>query len=196
MTALLPLTEVFYAENSGTRLQFRREVLGGTWDALTTGRADIIIGASGDGPPVGGYTSIPLGEIEMVFAVAPKHPLANAEEPISSATILQHRAVAIADSSRYLPPRSLYLLTGQDVLTVADMETKLEAQIQGLGVGYLPRHLIQSAVSEGKLVIKSVEDLPGKPVSCIAWRSDHRGKALKWFVERLKDPMIKSQLLG
>ena len=193
-TALLPLIHDFYKGNSGTRLQVRREVLGGSWDALITGRADLIIGASSESPPDGSYSSVPLGEIEMVFAVAPSHPLASSDEPISNATLLQHRAVAVADTSRQLTPRTSGLLTGQDVLTVADMEAKLEAQIQGLGVGYLPLHRIKPAVEKGTLIIKSVESPRSKITILLAWRIDHQGKALKWFVDELKKPGIQNQL--
>lgn len=194
---ILNLVHNFYTENSGTRIQITREVLGGTWDAITTGRADLVIGATGEGPAAGGdYKSIPLGEIKMVFAVAPHHPLATVEEPINSETIMQHRAIAIADSSRQLPPRSSGLLTGQDVLTVPDMESKLDAHKQGLGVGYIPLHVIQSDIAEGNLLIKEVENITSKPMTYITWRSDHQGKALKWFVEKLEDQEIKKRLLS
>jgi DNA-binding transcriptional LysR family regulator len=41
----------FYKLNLGTRLQLSKEVLGGSWDALITRRADLIVGAAGDPPP-------------------------------------------------------------------------------------------------------------------------------------------------
>lgn len=195
LSSLLPLVEDFYTENSGTRIQIRREVLGGAWDALVTGRADLIIGASGEGPSGGGYNSMHLGEINMVFAVAPHHPLANHEEPIPSTTIMQHRAVAVADSSRQLAPRTSGLLSGQDVLTVPDMESKIDAQIRGLGIGYVPTHLIESEITNGRLVIKKVESESLGREALIAWRSDHQGKALKWFIQKLEDPQLKQALL-
>jgi DNA-binding transcriptional LysR family regulator len=52
------------------------EVLGGCWDALASHRADLAIGASGEGPAGGGCQTRPLGEIDWVFSVAPAHPLA------------------------------------------------------------------------------------------------------------------------
>ncbi|WP_455199598.1 LysR family transcriptional regulator [Kaarinaea lacus] len=192
----LPLVQDFYRENSGTRIQIREEVLAGAWDALVTGRADLVIGASGDGLPVGGYSSLLLGEFNMVFAVAPDHPLADSEEPISSTTIMKHRAVAIADTSRQLAPRSTGLLTGQDVLTVPDMESKIDAQINGLGIGYIPAHLIEPEMAEGKLIAKKVENEVRRREVLIAWRSDHKGKALKWFIEKLEDPDLRKSLLS
>jgi DNA-binding transcriptional LysR family regulator len=90
-----PLTAEFYAycHTQGvpvTRLRFAREVLAGAWDALGEGRADLVIGATGD-PPGPGYRTRPLAEAEMVFAVAPSHPLAKAREPHSDGAITAHR---------------------------------------------------------------------------------------------------------
>ena len=122
-------------------------------------------------------------------------PLAEASEPISSSSILKHRAVAIADTSRQLAPRSTGLLTGQDVLTVPDMESKIEAQINGLGVGYVPEHLIETELAAGKLIVKTVENESRRREVVIAWRSDHQGNALKWFINKLETTELKKILL-
>jgi len=132
----------------------------------------------------------------MVFAVAADHPLAEAEEPITSSEILKYRAVAIADTSRQLPPRSAGLLTGQDVLTVPDMQSKVKAQIQGLGIGYIPRPIIQKEIEAGKLITRTVENMTNKIEIFAAWRSDHKGKALKWFIDKLNASEIQNHLLS
>jgi len=44
-TRLLPLIAEFYRAASGTRLRIASEVLGGCWDALVSGRADLVIAA-------------------------------------------------------------------------------------------------------------------------------------------------------
>ena len=192
---VLPLVQAFYRENCGTQLFISREVLGGTWDALVTGRADLIFGASGEGPTGGGYSSVVLGEPDMVFVVTPDHPLAKAEEPIPSAELLKYRVIAIADTSRYLAPRTAGLLTGQEVLKVPDMETKVEAQLQGLGIGSLPRAWIRHHLDAERLLIKQVEGTQSRPMLHAAWRSEHRGKALKWFTDKLKDDSVIAELM-
>ena len=183
-------------QNKGTQLRLQQEVLGGTWDALVSNRADLVIGATGDVPAGAGYSHFSLNECKMVFVVAPDHPLATAEEPIVSTDILKYRAIAIADSSRYLPPRSSGLLTGQEVLTVSNMASKLEAHIQGLGIGYLPLYWAQAAIDARRLLVKSVEATPNRAIQQIAWRSDNQGKALQWFVEKLRQPDIQQRLLS
>lgn len=186
--ATLELARDFYTQNADTRLRFMAEVLGGGWDAVVSGRADMAIGASGEGPAGGGYQVRPLGEIDWVFAVAPSHPLARTQEPLTRADILAHRAVVVADSSRNLPPRTTGLLSGQDTLTIADTAAKLQAQAMGLGVGYLPQCLAAAAVARGELVIKQTEEPKVSQMSSLVWRTAHRGKALKWFVDRICAP--------
>ncbi|WP_246212167.1 LysR family transcriptional regulator [Usitatibacter palustris] len=192
---LFGLATEFYGQNAGTRLKFLQEVLGGTWDALASGRADLAIGASGDAPSGGGYTARPFGHVEMVFVAAPFHPICREPEPLSEATIQQHRAVSIADSSRLLPPRTVGLLSGQEVLTVPHLEAKVTAHVAGLGVGFLPKWVAEREQYAGRLRILKVQE-PRRPAEIvIAWRPDHTGKALKWFVKRLDDPLVAASLL-
>lgn len=193
LLALEPLYALiadFYREESGTRLRLSSEVLGGTWDALLSGRADLAVGAPGDGPEGGGYSVRALGTMEFVFVVAPTHPLATAPEPLDETTIRQYRAVAAADSSRNLPPRTSALLGGQDVLTMPDIRSKCEAHRRGLGVGYVPRHLVADDLAAGRLVVKAVACQPLRPALALVWRNGQNGRALDWFVRRLSVPGV------
>ena len=192
---LFPLLEAFYAEGSGTRIRITNEVLGGTWDALVDNRADLAIGTSGEAPPGGGYTCKLLGWRDHVYAVAPAHPLAREAGPLKREQILAHRAVAVGDTSRSLAPRSVGLLTGQDVLTVPDMAAKAAAQVAGLGAGYLPAGVAVPLARAGKLVIKETEESGTVGNLYYSWRSADRGKALRWFVKRLEDEAVRTQLL-
>jgi len=186
----------FYAQNTGTRLRFAQEVLGGTWDALAAGRADLVIGASGDAPAGGGYASRPIGRVEMVFVAAPFHPICREPEPLATSTIQAHRAVSVADSSRLLPPRTVGLISGQDVLTVPTLEAKVAAHVAGLGVGYLPRWIAEREAYAQRLRILETAAAKGSGELVAAWHPEHAGKALKWFVKRLEDPLIAAALLS
>lgn len=186
----------FYEENTGTRLRLLQEVLGGTWDAMSSGRADLAIDTSGIIPTGGAYTARPLGRFDMLLVAAPFHPLAKAKPPITEAMLLQNRAVSIADSSRLLPPRTAGLLSGQDVLTVATLEAKVAAHVAGLGVGWLPRWIAEREAWAGRLVILEPE-APRPPVEIVvAWRPASSGKAVKWFVKRLEDPLVAASLMS
>lgn len=188
LSPLITLLETFYQEGFGTRVKLIREVFGGSWDALQTGRADLSLGAPGDAPSGMALSTQLLGQCEFVFAVAPHHPLARVTQALNSADIVQYRAVAAADSSRNLPPRTSGILSGQDILTVPDMQSKLQAQIAGIAVGYLPVAIALAAEAKGLLVIKSVAE--PKPIAPIylAWRQQRHadmGKSTQWFIKQL-----------
>jgi len=183
-----PLVGRFYADcqerdQAHTRLRISQEVLGGAWDALAEGRVDLVLGAPGDPPPGGGYRTRLMAEVPMVFVVAPRHALAKAAEPLAESSILPHRAVVAADSSRRLPPRTVGLLTGQDTLTVADLPAKLAAQVAGLGCGAMPWYLAADDVAAGRLVVKLL-DTPRAPSRVqAAWREARPGNALAWWID-------------
>lgn len=194
MEALYPVLQDFYQQGFGTRICLLKEVFGGGWDALITGRADISIGAPGEGPPGGGYSAKSLGILEFCFAVSPQHPLAKLPEPLQNEDIRQYRSVSAADSSRNLPPRTSGILSGQDVLTVPDMHSKLSAQLAGLGVGYLPKRLAEEYASQGKLVLKTVAETRPEASSFMAWRSGG-GKAQQWLLKKLEKLTLEELLM-
>lgn len=188
--SLFPLLDGFYTafdqKSRGTEIRISHEVLGGCWDALITGRADLAIGASGDIPAGGGFSTHILTTVEFVFAIAPHHPLASLKEPIATAEIRKYRAIAVADTSRQLAVRSSGLISGQEVLTVPDMRSKIAAQIAGLGVGYLARERAEAETATGRLVILKTEEARQPTPLYLAWRTGQKGKALQWFVSQLR----------
>ena len=201
--ALLELTEAFYTACPGgtappTRLRIQTETLSGCWHALTGGEADLMIGGVSDG---GGQASIqvrPMGEVGFVFAVAPHHPLAALPDPLSDSVIQQHRIVALADSSRRKETLTLGILPGQDVLTVTTMGDKLDAQIRGLGCGFVPDQMARPFLDTGRLVAKTTERPVRTPKISYAWRSpvrDQPGQALSWWLKALGSPATRTALL-
>ena len=213
-TTVFELCEAFYAllpEGPGTRLRLRSEVLAGTWEALTSGQADLAIGVSIGADlqaPVGVHLQH-LGEIHFVFVVAPHHPLARLEGPLTDAQLMRHRAVAVADSAQRLTPLTVNLLPGQDVFTVPSGLAKLEAQLRCLGCGYLPEPLARDHIAAGRLVVKATERLQAVVQLGYAWRtaspreggmtaaSRHPqvGMALRWWLNQLESPATRKALL-
>lgn len=178
------LVAEFQAGQRRTELLLSEEVLGGSWDALGSQRCDLVIGAAGEAI-AGGIATRALGQVEFVFAVAAGHPLCAAALPLSADAVRSYPTVVVADSSRYLPARSTGLLDGSSRIVVPSIATKIEAQCRGLGVGFLPRHRIGAELADGRLrVLPLQEPSPRQPVS-VAWRSANRGRALRWFVDRL-----------
>lgn len=193
---LFPLLKDFYREQTGTRIRLTTEVLGGCWDAIVGGRADMVIGAPGDAPPEGLLAVEPIGSFEFIFVVSPDHPLAAAPNPLSAQEILQHRAVSAADTSRTLAPRTSGLLDGQDTLTVPTIRAKVAAQIAGLGAGYLPVLWAAPHIAAGRLVKKDIEGSKAMTNVYLAWHPRQAGKAGKWFIDRLRDKAVQRYVLG
>jgi DNA-binding transcriptional LysR family regulator len=196
---LYPLVASFFAEYENvttTRLRISEEVLGGSWDALIAGRADLVIGASGERPISAGLACIPLRAIEFIFVAAPGHPILQEQQPLTESTIQRYRAVSVADSSRSLAPRTVGLLSGQPVFTVSTMRAKLDAHIAGLGVGYLPSMLAEPEIAASRLIALNVAT--GKPIGTLftAWRANRTGKALRWFAQQLEQPGVIAELFG
>ena len=194
---VLELCQTFFSLNPPTRLKLRAETLSGTLEALRSGQADLAIGVVMDDNTKTGLRREPLGTVDFVFAVAPHHPLAQQLEPLSDQLIRQHRAVAIADSVQHGTRLSIGLLAGQDVFTVANMATKLDAQIKGLGAGFLPACLAQAHIDAGRLQVKRVERAQQQILSSYAWRnSPDPGRALQWWLAQLQAPVTRAALLG
>ncbi|MCU0774942.1 MAG: LysR family transcriptional regulator [Ideonella sp.] len=214
-STLFELCDAFYAlrptvrglegtdHSPGTRLRLRTEVLAGTWEALVTGAADVAIGVSFDGAPPGEVAVEPLGDLSFVFAVAPHHPLAAGGSPLSDAELVHHRAVAVADSAQRLTRITVNLLPGQDVLTVPTMRDKLEAQLRGLGCGFLPEPIARPHLEAGRLVARDVLRPRTTARLAYAWRcgTGPRGQraplglALQWWLEQLRSPATRRALI-
>ncbi|GAA0854588.1 LysR substrate-binding domain-containing protein [Aliiglaciecola litoralis] len=166
-------------------VQLLEEALGGGWDALHTQRCDVAIGVTGE-LPKGQYDVHQIGELEFVFAVAKDHPLADYVGVIEGQEISQYPSIVVADSARTLPQRSSGIFHSKQTIRVQTMAAKLLAQQAGLGVGFLPLHLIKDQLRNGELVVKSTSlHRPPMPIY-MAWHKGKSGKALAWFVERCK----------
>ncbi|BCM24304.1 LysR substrate-binding domain-containing protein [Methyloradius palustris] len=196
MDSIFPLRSLtgdiqeFYKIADKTRLRIIKESLSGTWEALLDGRADILIGAAGEGPSGGGYNSAVIGFMEFVFAVSPGHPLAKIDKLLGKEDLHPYKAITVSDSVRKMAPRTIGLLFGQDTLAVPDMHTKLDYQIAGLGFGFLPKPFAIQALNQGLLVEKQVKEPRQPEAISLVWRTSESGQAAKWWIKQMKHPGI------
>jgi len=195
---VLELCEAFFALAPPTRLKIREEALSGTLEALTSGQADLAIGVSLEPAADKSVQSRPLGSLHFVYAVAPHHPLANAPEPVPDAMLMLHRAVAVADSVQRGAGVTSGLLGGQDIFTVPGMQEKLEAQLRGLGGGFLPEYLARPHIAAGRLVEKQMQRATRVVPMRYAWRcapAGSEGRALQWWLAQLGNTATRDALL-
>ncbi|HYE39525.1 MAG TPA: LysR family transcriptional regulator [Ramlibacter sp.] len=198
-STVMELAAAFHALEPTTRLRLRDETLAGTLEALVSGRADLALGVVLEPGTTAGIQSHELGDLGFVYAVAPHHPLASAPEPISDDTLLRHRAVAVADSAQQRRTAiTLGLLAGQDVFTVGSMGAKLDAQLRGLGGGFLPEPMARPYLESGRLVARDVQRPTRRIRLSYAWRQAGNlgpGRALQWWLGQLESPATRAALL-
>jgi DNA-binding transcriptional LysR family regulator len=195
---VMELCESFFSMSPPTRIRLRDETLSGTLEALTSGQADLALGVGPDGATNTGVHTKPIGVSAFAYCVAPHHPLASAPEPLSDELIQQHRAVAVADSVQRGAGMTFGLLGGQDVFTVASMQAKMDAQLRGLGGGYLPLCMAGSFIDAGRLVLKKTERPYREIPIGYAWRTakgSTHGRALQWWLQQLESPKTRAALL-
>jgi DNA-binding transcriptional LysR family regulator len=106
----------------------------------------------------------------------------------------------VADSIQRGEGLSFGLLGGQDVFTVPTMGAKLDAQLRGLGAGFLPVCLAKPYLANGQLIQKKVVRPERVARLSYAWRSTHptiiqHGKALQWWLAQLEKTNTLEALL-
>ncbi|MEZ9864295.1 LysR substrate-binding domain-containing protein [Vibrio breoganii] len=181
---IFPLISKFNNLQQKVDVNLGVEVLGGGWDALHSRRADIVIGANGE-LPKGLFSTHKMGEISFVFALSPKHPLANSPNTISNEQLQDYASIVVSDTSQVLPVRDSGLFKSRQLIRVNSMESKIAAQIEGLGVGFIPTHLAKPFLESGQLVEKECAIPRPSHEIYLAWHKDQTGKAFEWFIEHL-----------
>lgn len=195
---LLDLVESFYSLQPPTRIKLVEGILSGTLEVLTSGRADLAIGVSVQAHNNHSLQTRDLGDMTFCFAVAPHHPLAHATAPIDDETLQAHRLIVIADSG-LREAASVGLLNGQDILTVDSVPAKIEAQVRGLGCGFLPEAVVTPYIAAGLLLVKDVTRPTRTMRLRYAWTpSTHSrpGRALQWWLEQLESATTRHALLN
>lgn len=198
-STVMELAESFYGLAPTTRLRLREEVLAGTLEALVSGRADLALGVVVEPGTTPGVQSHELGDLSFVYAVAPHHPLASVAEPIADEVLMRHRAVAVSDSAQQRGTAlTMGLLAGQDVFTVSSMRAKLDAQLRGLGGGFLPEPMARPYLESGRLVAREIQRPSRRIRLSYAWRNIGNlgpGRALQWWLGQLESPATRAALL-
>jgi DNA-binding transcriptional LysR family regulator len=97
---------------------------------------------------------------------------------------------------------SFGLLAGQDVFTVPTMQAKLDAQLRGLGSGFLPLTLAKPFIDQGLLYVCEVMHPLRLATISYAWRENPStkgqpagDKALQWWLQQLSHSTTRKALL-
>jgi DNA-binding transcriptional LysR family regulator len=82
------------------------------------------------------------------------------------------------------------------VLTVPTMRAKLDAQLRGLGAGFVPLAMARPYLETGRLVAKETQRGARVVRISAAWRtSSQPGRALQWWLAQLERPATRAALI-
>jgi DNA-binding transcriptional LysR family regulator len=178
-----PMVEAL-SEVSSTRVRLQEEILAGSWEALNTGRADLLICPSLDTLPQE-VKSEKIGKMTMYWVAAANHYVHKRSGEFDDAAREKYRIIAIADTAREQPALSINIIQKQPRLTVTNFTAKVDALTAGLGIGTLPSQIAQPLIDSGAL--KRIEGTEPLPMDIIlAWRRNTMGEAKSWCIQYLK----------
>ncbi|WP_159739807.1 DNA-binding transcriptional activator PunR [Vibrio atypicus] len=181
---LKPLIEAFYSTFPNAELQINMEVFNGSWEAISQGRADIVIGATSAIPVGGDFEVRDMGILDWAFVMSPSHPCVK-QQTLDATFVSQFPAICLDDTSSILPKRHTVHYPQQRRLLLPNWYSAIECLKSGVGVGYMPRHIATPLIGEGLLVEKILPE--DKPLShcCLVWRKDENHKMIQWMVDYL-----------
>jgi len=182
---LFSLIDQFHQLGRLTQIMLTEQVMAGGWEALQSGRADLAVGLSGEGVS-GQFQLQPMAQMNFVFVVAPHHELARLDRVVTQQDLQQQTAIVVSDSALDLPARDSGIYDSRRRVLVSSMQAKIAAQQAGLGVGFVPEHLVRAEIQSGTLVAKACEVPRSGIMLYLGWRRQSQpGQALLWFIQQL-----------
>jgi DNA-binding transcriptional LysR family regulator len=180
------LIEDFYAQFEFAELQINMEVYNGSWEALSQQRADIVIGATSAVPINGEYGVTNMGSLDWALVMSPNHPCAGLTT-LTEELVSPFPAVCLDDTSRELPKRHTDHYAKQRRLLLPNWYSAIECLKQGVGVGYMPRHIAQQYLSRGELVEKIIGTQKLNSECCLVWHKRQNHRLINWMIDYLGD---------
>ena len=181
--SLFPLVEKL-SEKANTQISLITEVLAGAWERLEQGRADIVVAPDLHFRASTEINTRKLYSIMSVIVASPDHPIHQEPEPLSEATRVKYRGIAVADTARERPVLTVQLLDKQQRLTLSSMDDKRRALLAGLGVASMPYPMVERDIAEGRLRVVSPETTSEIDI-IMAWRRDSMGEAKAWCLREI-----------
>jgi DNA-binding transcriptional LysR family regulator len=144
-------------------------------------------------PLPSGKSSDLMGEFlafnPIVPVVAMSHPLAKARRPITREVIEQHVQLVLTDRSPLTEGFTGNIL-GRRIWRFADMGARLQYLLDGFGWCYMPIHLVNGHIKQGRLRRLDIADHRGRefnlPLHVMHERSRPPGRAGRWLIAELR----------
>ena len=171
--------QCFLIDNENIQIDVKEEVMNGTWEALIEDRVDLVIGAPAPVPSQKGIHAIKMKELDSVLVVSKSHRLSKVKYPIQTSELSKYRSVVVHDSAKNEIPWSINIIEGSQHFYVSTIAHKLEAIMSGIGIGYLPTHIVQKYIMSGELTEIVLKDKKPPQDLFMAWKITNKGKGLR-----------------
>lgn len=179
--------QAFLVEHEKIEIDVSEEVMNGTWEALIHDRVDLVIGAPSPVPSQKGIRAIKTTKLNSVLVAAKTHPLAKNKQKINASELSKHRSVIVHDTAKNEIPWSINMIEGNQRFYVSSITQKITAIVAGIGIGHLPKSMVQPYIETGQLVALELEEkLPSQDLY-IAWKISNKGKGLKRLIAILQE---------
>jgi DNA-binding transcriptional LysR family regulator len=171
---LCPLPEIlgllrrFFDGCPGTRLHLYFEAIGGPWQRLFDGEADLILHHI-DKADVR-LEFIDLFKVKLVPVVAPNFLRFPISRSISPEQMRDYVQCVIRDTAHGPAPKDYFLVEGARSWTVSDQLMKRELILQGMGWGHLPKYLIKQDLRDKRLLAITGQHFKGGQAELVAAR--------------------------
>lgn len=97
-----------------------------------------------------GIEVLPLGSIDLVAVVSPKHPLAQLEQPVSLNDLRQHTQLVLDDRSQLSSDHEIGVV-GANNWKIGSQFAKHRFLLEGFGWGVMARHEVRETLENGLL---------------------------------------------
>lgn len=162
----------FFAKCPGTRLHLHFEAVGGPWERLIDGEADLILHWIDKSDPR--VESVDLCKVQFIPVVAPDFLPERTGHPITPDQMHAFTQCVMRDTARHSPQQDYFMIEGAPQCLVADQGMKKEIILQGLGWGHMPRFLIEEELRDGRLQSIAGRHLPGRTEELVVARRRDR----------------------
>lgn len=184
---------LFVDQHPTIELDIGEHILNGGWELLERDIVDLVVNIPGPVPANKGYRSTILGKNNLALVASRDNPIAQlANSPAQlDAALATSRRVIVHDSTQLSIATSAGLISDSDAFYVQNMDQKIEAQLAGIGIGYLPRAKIQSFLDDGTLVeLHTAQALKNEKVFMV-WKLANKGKALAAMTKMLEKSLAE-----
>ncbi|AXJ96120.1 LysR family transcriptional regulator [Sphingomonas sp. FARSPH] len=152
------LLSSFFARVPATQLRLDYEAIGGPFERLRNGEADIIFHRAES--ELAGIERIPMMDVELIPVAAPGFLPASADGNIPPDHLHRSTQCVIRDSARAAQGGDYFLLDGVNRCSVPDHAMKRELILYGLAWGHLPDFMVRDDLTSGRLVRIKAPHLP------------------------------------